>query len=247
MTESAPLSATLALIEDHMLFGESLQMALELDGINLLRPELGRGPIDVARVVRQIVGAQPVGALLDLDLGEHGSGLDLIPPLSSAWVPAVVLTSNDDLSKWGECLEAGAQKVIHKSVPLSEVLSTVHRLVQGLPLMTAAEREELVQFWRDQTSADRAIHDRLAQLTWREADMLGQLMLGKQVAEIAKDQFVSESTVRTHVKSLLAKLQVSSQLTAVGLANKVKWSPPRRPPGAKLTLAHSRPQRQRGR
>ncbi len=56
--------------------------------------------------------------------------------------------------------------------------------------------------------------------------MLGELMNGRQVTEISRSRFVSESTVRTQVKSILAKLQVSSQLTAVGLAHQVGWRPP---------------------
>jgi DNA-binding NarL/FixJ family response regulator len=63
-------------------------------------------------------------------------------------------------------------------------------------------------------------------MTRREAEVLGQLMAGKQVSEIARLRFVSESTVRTQVKSILAKLGVNSQLTAVGLAHKLGWQPP---------------------
>jgi hypothetical protein len=51
-------------------------------------------------------------------------------------------------------------------------------------------------------------------------------MAGQQVSEIARSRFVSESTVRTQVKSVLAKLQVRSQLSAVGLAHAVGWCPP---------------------
>ena len=46
--------------------------------------------------------------------------------------------------------------------------------------------------------------------------------------EIATSSVVSEATVRTQVKSILAKLQVSSQLAAVGLANHAGWLPPSR-------------------
>ena len=63
-------------------------------------------------------------------------------------------------------------------------------------------------------------------MTRREAEVLGQLMAGKQVTEIARTRFVSESTIRTQVKSILSKLQVSSQLTAVGLAHRIGWTPP---------------------
>jgi DNA-binding NarL/FixJ family response regulator len=51
-------------------------------------------------------------------------------------------------------------------------------------------------------------------------------MTGRQVGDIAKLCFVSESTVRTQVKSILAKLQVSSQIGAVALAHRARWQPP---------------------
>ena len=50
-------------------------------------------------------------------------------------------------------------------------------------------------------------------------------MGGQTVREIARSAVVSEATVRTQVKSILAKLEVSSQLAAVGLANQVGWQP----------------------
>jgi len=62
-------------------------------------------------------------------------------------------------------------------------------------------------------------------MTRREADVLGQLMVGKRVTEIARARVVSESTVRTQVKAILAKLEVSSQLMAVGLAHEIGWRP----------------------
>ena len=53
-------------------------------------------------------------------------------------------------------------------------------------------------------------------------------MQGRTVREIANLSVVSEATVRTQVKSILAKLEVSSQLAAVGLAHSVGWRGPRR-------------------
>ena len=51
-------------------------------------------------------------------------------------------------------------------------------------------------------------------------------MKGQTVREIATECVVAEATVRTQVKSILAKLEVTSQLAAVGLAHRVGWKPP---------------------
>ena len=67
---------------------------------------------------------------------------------------------------------------------------------------------------------------KLELLTPREREVLAHLMLGRPVREIAHVSFVSEATVRTQVKSILAKLEVTSQLAAVGVAHRVEWRPP---------------------
>ena len=68
---------------------------------------------------------------------------------------------------------------------------------------------------------------RLQQLTSRENEILGLLMEGNTVSEIARLNVVSEATVRTQVRSILTKLEVSSQLAAVGVAHRAGW--PRQP------------------
>ncbi len=92
--------------------------------------------------------------------------------------------------------------------------------------MRRERRAELLQIHRESMAAQRSVRERFDQITRREAEVLGLLMGGHQVSEIARTRFVSESTVRTQVKSILAKLQVSSQLTAVGLAHQVGWKAP---------------------
>jgi DNA-binding NarL/FixJ family response regulator len=70
------------------------------------------------------------------------------------------------------------------------------------------------------------MRQRLERLTPREAQVLRELMAGHQVGEIARTWFVSETTVRTQVKAILTKLEVRSQLAAVGLAHRAGWQPP---------------------
>ena len=53
--------------------------------------------------------------------------------------------------------------------------------------------------------------------------MLAALIEGRTVRAISEVSVVSEATVRTQVKSILNKLEVSSQLAAVGMANQVGW------------------------
>jgi DNA-binding NarL/FixJ family response regulator len=162
---------------------------------------------------------------MDLDLGIAGDGVDLIDRLSSRFL-VVVVSGTSDPARIGAALAAGATTVISKSLPFEKILDTLIRLRDGLPAMSRQERERLLARWREERDFDREVKARFDLLTTREAEVLGQLMAGRQVSAIARRSFVSESTVRTQVKSVLSKLQVNSQLTAVGLAHRARWRPP---------------------
>jgi DNA-binding NarL/FixJ family response regulator len=102
----------------------------------------------------------------------------------------------------------------------------VRRLNEGLPVIDRDERARLIAHWHETRVENHGARQRLEDLTPREREVLGQLMGGRQVREIARLNVVSEATVRTQVKSILAKLEVSSQLAAVGLAHEAGWRPP---------------------
>jgi len=121
---------------------------------------------------------------------------------------------------------SGARKVLAKTSPLSTVVTTVDRLLKGLPVMTREERDVLVDAWTKQREGNEQLWDMFDQLTLRESEVLGLLMQGHAVREVARHSNTAETTVRTQVKSILAKLEVSSQLAAVGLAYQVGWRAP---------------------
>lgn len=222
---SASHNNRVLIIEDHTLFAESLELTLAREGYDVRRLELPDrgGSLTTLRSMAQRLNPRIV--LLDLDLGRFGDGLALVSPLAQAGANVVVVTASTDQGRWGACVRAGARKVISKTRPLQETLSTVRRLMQGLPVMTTDELETLIEAWRVQRSQLEEMNDRLARLTPREKEVLSKLIGGLTVREIARQAVVSEATVRTQVKSILAKLEVSSQLAAVGLANQVGWRP----------------------
>jgi DNA-binding NarL/FixJ family response regulator len=116
--------------------------------------------------------------------------------------------------------------VLSKGQPLSSILATARRINEGKPVMTFEERESLLRAWHQGRSELAETMTRLSLLTARESQVLGRLMRGCTVHDIAAHSVVSEATVRTQVKSILAKLEVSSQLAAVGMAHHVGWQPP---------------------
>ena len=213
-------------IDDHPLFAESLDIALSRAGYDVRRAEVPSSPGRSASLLAQVARARPGIVLLDLDLGQFGDGARLIPPLVQSVCAVVVVTANIDRAQWGECLAHGARKTIGKTAPLNEILGVLRRIEAGLPVLAPGEREELLGLWQERRATHQHLRTRLAQLTVREAEVLGHLTLGRTVREIAAQSFVSEATVRTQVKSILAKLGVSSQLAAVGLAHQVDWRSP---------------------
>lgn len=216
-------STRVLIIEDHTLFAESLELALSLEGYRVRRlalPEVG-GSMASLRSTALRSNARIV--LLDLDLGRFGDGMTLIAPLARAGANVVVVTASSDLGRWGACVRQGARKILSKGQPLQDTLGTVRRLHQGLPVMTSVELERLLDSWRSERMVTDDMRRRLELLTPREKQVLASLIEGHNVREIATIGVVSEATVRTQVKSILSKLEVSSQLAAVGLAHHVGW------------------------
>lgn len=211
------------IIDDHLLFAESLELALSLEGYAVRRLELPEEGGSMATLRSLALRANPRTVILDLDLGRFGDGAGLIPPLARTHVNVVVVTGSQDIGRWGECMRLGARKVLTKSGALQHALATVRRLHQGLPVVTREELEDLLDAWSRQSRVDDDIRRRLERLTPRERQVLGGLIAGRTVRSISQDSVVSEATVRTQVKSILSKLEVSSQLAAVGMANQIGW------------------------
>jgi DNA-binding NarL/FixJ family response regulator len=216
----------IVIVEDHVLFAESLDLALSVEGYDVRRVDVPDDGTNPGPLVTTLLRLRPRIVLLDLDLGSFGDGVRLIAPLAKAGVNVVVVTASADRGRWGEALRNGARATLSKAQPLNDILATVRRINAGLPVMAHEEREELLRLWHEQRRETEGIQERFTQLTSREAQVLGHLMLGHTVHDIAAASVVSEATVRTQVKSILAKLRVSSQLAAVGLAHQIGWRPP---------------------
>ncbi|HWM72697.1 MAG TPA: response regulator transcription factor [Nocardioides sp.] len=224
---STPIGgARIAVVEDHLLFAESLDIALSMEGHDVRRIHLPDHSRSVNTLLPAILRAKPRIALLDLDLGQHGNSRSLIEPLTREGIAVVVVTGNPDHVQWGECMRYGARRVIPKSTQLSEILATIRRISNGLSAVSPEEREALLQLWQTHRETGHELRHRLELLTHREQAVLGQLMLGNQVRDIARLSVVSEATLRTQVKAILSKLGVNSQLAAVAIAHQAEWQPP---------------------
>ena len=211
------------IVEDHPLFSEALDLALTVEGYDVRRSRFPPNAVPSGRLWPRPSSRSRGGAARPRPRPVRRRGAP-----DRAHRPGR-LTSSWSRARWtrhgGGNLQAGARKVLAKSQPLDDILATVRRINAGLPVMDRVEREELIRSrprcGRSSRGA-RAVH---SSPTARTA-VLGHLMKGRRVREIAGRSIVSEATVRTQVKSILAKLEVSSQLAAVGMAHEIGWRAP---------------------
>lgn len=221
-----PAEGRVVIVEDHQLFAEAMDVALSVQGYDVRRVPVAYDPSAPGALVRAITKQRPAVVLLDLDLGRFGDGGQLIGPITEAGAQVMVVTGSEDRARWGGAVRSGARKVHSKTQPLEDIIATVRRITTGLPVMDRAEREELLSEWTRRREELHGLQERLELLTIREGAVLGHLMKGRPVRQIAGLSAVSEATVRTQVKSILAKLEVSSQLAAVGMAHEIGWRGP---------------------
>jgi len=226
ITRTSRSQVRIVLVEDHVLFAESLELALSVEGYDVRRVELPDESVAPSKVLAAVVRLNPRIVLLDLDLGLFGDGIRMITPLAKHGINVVVVTASRDQARWGEALRHGARTVLSKSRPLTDILATVRRINQGLPVLEVEEREALLRSWHQRRSEQAERREKIDRLTAREAQVLGLLMAGRTVHDIAVHSVVSEATVRTQVKSILGKLEVSSQIAAGRMAQQIDWRPP---------------------
>lgn len=213
-----------SIVEDHAVLADALRVSLEQNGFEVVNIPVAQARNGPRELLLSVVKTGPRVVLLDLGLGPIGDGAALIHPLTVSGQRVVVLTATQDRVRWGECLAKGALTVVPKLAPLDAMVDAIRRADQGLVVLPPHEREVLIRLWQvHRTDADER-RRWLARLTPREADVLDQLAHGKRVREVAENAFVTEATVRTQVKSILAKLGVSSQLAAVAMVHDVGWT-----------------------
>jgi DNA-binding NarL/FixJ family response regulator len=208
------------IVDDHALIAQGLTFALRAEGFEVHvchepDPEL---VLALAKVHR------PALALVDLQFkaGSH-DGLALIEPLA-ALTTVLVLTGVGDCAVLGACLDAGAVGVVSKAEPFDHLLDRISAALRGEPTHSLREREDLLAAHRARRDAEArrlAVFDSLSS---REREVLDYLASGYSAEAIAERAYVSLPTVRTHIQTILRKLEVNSQLAAVARAHEAGWA-----------------------
>ena len=134
--------------------------------------------------------------------------------------PAVLMLTTFDLDAYVyDALRAGASGFLLKDTPPEDLVAAVRVVARGDALIAPGVTKRLIeQFAR---SAPAATPDALAELTPREAEVLTLVASGLSNSEIAEELVLSNATVKTHVKRILAKLCLRDRVQAVVLAYEV--------------------------
>jgi len=209
-------------VEDHALLAHALTRALR--EIGFVAESVV--PNADAEVVDAVAEFRPEVVLLDLDLGDLGSSVRLIPDIRTLGSKVVVVTGEASRVRWGECIEAGADAVVTKAVSFDELLRRIAQILDQNNGIVGAEQDELRACAREHRRQEKARRERFERLTPRECDVLSSLTQGQSAEEIAASAFVSVTTVRSHIRSILQKLGVNSQLAAVAAATRSNWRNP---------------------
>lgn len=211
-----PAHLAVLVASDQPLVADAVHTALISQGLEATATPVTRGPIPATQTARLLrVGATVLLVISDLTRPSRLEGArSMIDDLK---LPTVVLAGAEGDVEWGAVLESGATVVLPESATLDEVVRALRGAVRGAPLVTQARRQELIDEWRRVVQERFELASRLASLSPREREVLRMLYLGESVQEIAERTGVAVATVRSHVRSVLRKLGVSSQLSAVAV------------------------------
>jgi DNA-binding NarL/FixJ family response regulator len=129
----------------------------------------------------------------------------------------MLTTFEDDDYVFG-ALNAGASGFLLKRTQPEQLIEAIHTVAAGESLLSPSVTRTVINRMAQQPQSDATAARRLQGLTPRERDVLAVLARGLSNAEIAFTLMVEESTVKTHVKRILAKLDLRDRVQAVILA-----------------------------
>jgi DNA-binding NarL/FixJ family response regulator len=206
------MAPRILLVDDHPLTREGLAALLAGHGFDVVGQAAdGRDAIDLAREL------QPEVVLLDLSMPEM-DGLEALPRLR-AEAPdceVVVLTASGDEDNLLAAIRGGAAGYLLKTEPPERLVEFLRGAAAGEAALSGAVARRLLEQVRNGHPSEGGVPESIARrVSARELEVL--LLLDEHLGtdQIAARLFISEHTVRSHVKSLLRKLGVSSRREAL--------------------------------
>ncbi len=153
----------------------------------------------------------PEVVLMDIDLPGM-NGIECIKQLREKCSSTLymMLTVFEDDEKIFRSLEAGATGYMLKKTPPAQLVEAIKDMCHGgSPMNAQIARKVVASFSKPKTSKDAE------ELTKRELELLELLSKGYRYKEIADKLFISQDTVRTHIRNVYVKLHVNSKIEAI--------------------------------
>lgn len=196
------------IVDDHPIVRAGLEQALLKANFTICAMAASKN-----EAVAQIARTNPNLILLDLNLPD-GSGFEVANWARglSDEIGIVILTLNDAPELLLAALAAQVSGFVLKSAPISEVIATLERALITPLSFTAAGLQRALK-----------AKERLPSLSSRELEVLNVLATGKSTKEIARQMYLGEPTIKTHLTNIYRKLEVNNRISAVAVARENSW------------------------
>jgi DNA-binding NarL/FixJ family response regulator len=200
--------------DDQAMVREGLRMILDLQDDIEVVAEAGDG----RAALRAAAEHRPDVVLMDIRMPGM-DGLEATERLlrGSGGPRVLVLTTFGEDEYLYAAMRAGASGFLLKDSPRAALLHAVRTVAGGAALLDPVLTRRLIEDWVRRPPPGAGVPGPLRTLTPRELDVFGGLARGRSNAEIAAELFLSETTVKSHVAHVLAKLDLRDRVQAVVL------------------------------
>lgn len=210
------MSIRVAVVDDQALVRSGFSMVLGFQEDIEVVAEAGNGleAIEVTRAQR------PDVVLMDIRMPEI-DGLEATSIIleEADWPLRVLILTTFDADEYVyKALRAGASGFVLKDIPPEDLISAVRAVADGGALLSPIITRRLIGRFATGLEIGAELSDRLERLTGRERDVLTSVARGLSNTEISKTLFIGETTVKSHVSSVLAKLGLRDRAQAVVFA-----------------------------
>lgn len=197
------------IVDDHQVVRQGFTMFLKAFNDLVLVGEASNGQEAVGRCAE----FSPDVILMDMVMPVM-SGAEAIAIIRETYpqVQIIALTSfNDDRQLVQKALKAGAIGYLFKDISIDELANAIRTAHRGDPILSPEATRMLIQATRKPQKIDYNLSE-------REVEVLELLIDGRNNPQIGEKLFISRSTVKFHVSSILGKLGVSNRAEAVAIA-----------------------------
>ena len=207
------------IVDDHALFRRGLQMVLASEPDIEVVGEASDG----AEAVEKAKALRPNVVLMDVRMPKR-SGIEAAGVIREELPDAkiLMLTMSDEEADLYEAIKAGASGYLLKEISIEEVPDAIRSVWAGQSRISPSMASKLLSEFAAMSQRGGDSKGAGAQLTPREMQVLKLVAQGLNNKDIAEKLFISENTVKNHIRNILDKLHLHSRMEAVVYAVKEK-------------------------